>query len=356
MAAVLAAVSVLGCGSGAGGPAARSRGPVTLDGAGTTFAEPAWRDVGDRLRLDFGWIVHYADVSPAEGRRLIRSGQADFSATELGTPGPHGPLQQIPVAVGAIVVAYRLPGIATGLRLDAPTAAAIFAGTITRWDDPRIARHNRTLHLPALPITVIHRSDPSSTTLSFTHWLASGSAAWRTGPGVGEAVRWPTGRGIAGTVALGEAVQATPGAIAPVEQAYALDNDLTYAYPRNKARLWVAPTARSVGAPLHDFPSSRVLPPIIDVPRDPGAYPMTLPAFLVVPRDVCSGGRGTRQGEALRTLVDYALGKGQGIIKQLYAALPEPYLGRAQALARELTCDGRPSPTRYVPVKPPPVA
>jgi phosphate transport system substrate-binding protein len=113
-------------------------------------------------------------------------------------------LVHIPAAAAPIALLHNLPA-KSQLYLSPETAAKIFAGEITRWNDPAIAKDNnrsvsqivykkdskgdlvkddkgnpvvlRTAKkninytLPNQPITVIYRSDRSGTSGNFTAWL-----------------------------------------------------------------------------------------------------------------------------------------------------------------------------------------
>jgi ABC-type phosphate transport system substrate-binding protein len=59
----------------------------------------------------------------------------------------------------------------TNLRLSGPVIAGIFTGTITEWNDPKIAADNPGLTLPALRIEPDVRSDGSGATSQFTQWM-----------------------------------------------------------------------------------------------------------------------------------------------------------------------------------------
>jgi phosphate transport system substrate-binding protein len=83
------------------------------------------------------------------------------------------------VVFGPLAITYNLANVDT-LVLDAPTLAKIFDGTITRWDDPAIARLNQSM--PSQPITVVYRSDESGSTDTFQQYLAAASdGAWGKG-------------------------------------------------------------------------------------------------------------------------------------------------------------------------------
>ena len=62
---------------------------------------------------------------------------------------------QVPVDLGGVAISYNLPGV-TGLKLDGPTLARIFNGTITNWDDPQIAKVSGISNLPNLAIVPVH--------------------------------------------------------------------------------------------------------------------------------------------------------------------------------------------------------
>ena len=91
-----------------------------------------------------------------------------------------------------ITVAYNLSGV-KGLRLSADTIAGIFGGTITTWDDPKIAADNPKADLPATAIVVAHRADGSGTTANFTKYLTKAApTAWTLG--TDKVVNWPAGQ------------------------------------------------------------------------------------------------------------------------------------------------------------------
>ena len=150
--------------------------------------------------------------------------------------------------LGAITVSYNLPGVKTGLKLDGTTIADIFLGKVKTWDDAEIKALNPGVTLPSTAITVIHRSDSSGTTAGFTGFLAAVDPEFKSKVGEGKEVQWPTGTGAKGNAGVAGAVKQTVGAVGYVEQAYALQNDFTYASVKNKAGKFVAPTLASTTA------------------------------------------------------------------------------------------------------------
>ena len=84
----------------------------------------------------------------------------------------------IPETIGAVTLAYNLPGIPTGLHLTGKVIADIFQGKVTMWNDPEIQSINTNTTLPAKAIQIVHRSDSSGTTFIFTGYLSASSGDW----------------------------------------------------------------------------------------------------------------------------------------------------------------------------------
>lgn len=117
----------------------------------------------------------------------------------------------VPVYATPIAVAFNLNGVSdTGqhLRMDASTIAKIFNGSITQWNDPAIAKQNPDVTLPHLPITIVHRSDKSGTTLNFVEYLkAAAGNDWK----YDLSENWPN--------ELGQGAKGTSGVVSTITQA-----------------------------------------------------------------------------------------------------------------------------------------
>ena len=156
----------------------------------------------------------YDPVGSGGGRDQFLAGGVDFAgsdsaltdaeltkaATRCGSAG----VFELPNYISAIAVVYHLDGVAK-LNLAPATIAGIFNGSITTWNDPKIAADNPGAKLPSTAVTPVHRGDKSGTTKNFTEYLAKTAAtAWTAG-----AVDvWPTSGG--------EAANGTSGVIASV--------------------------------------------------------------------------------------------------------------------------------------------
>ena len=250
-----------------------------------------------------------------------------------------GAVLQFPVAAGAITVSYNLSGVKSGLKLDGPTVAKIFQGTIKTWNDPAIKTLNPGVSLPSTNITVVHRSDSSGTTQGFTTWLSDVDPAWKSSVGEGKDVNWPTGTGGKGNSGVAAVVKQTPGAIGYVEQAYALENGFTYAAIKNSAGSYVLPTIPNTSAAFLGI----TVPPDLGISTinssSPGAYPIVSQTFLDAYKDPCKdGGANSGTAAALKKFLTYAFGAGQQTLgagsNQLpYAPLPSSLADQGQHAA-----------------------
>jgi phosphate transport system substrate-binding protein len=350
MAAALA-LGVAACGGGGGGNATATAGSSasgTINGAGSTLAQPIYQQWGSDLKSK-GITLNYQGVGSGAGVAAFAAGTADFAAsdpallpTDKSTIKKSPPVQ-IPTVFGAITVAYNLPGVQKGLKLDGPTIADIFLGKVKKWNDPEIANQNPGVKLPSSAITVVHRSDESGTTKGFTTFLSDWSSEWKSKVGADKTVKWPTGTGAAKNSGVAAAVKQTQGAVGYVEEAYALQNNFTTADVKNKSGRYVGGSLQATSAAGQN----------ISVPADlgfsainspnPAAYPIVSQTFIDVHRDLCKGGMTKSGAEALKSFLEYALGPGQSVAQKLYyAPLPAPLLAKAKAQVGKLQCNGSP--------------
>src|SRR3972149_2010950 len=114
-------------------------GTITLNGAGATFPYPLiskWSSEYNKIKPDVQ--INDQSVGSGAGIKQITEKTVDFGAsdaplTEQEYEGVSGILQ-IPESIGAVVVAYNLPGIEKGLKLSGDVVADIFLGTIKKWN------------------------------------------------------------------------------------------------------------------------------------------------------------------------------------------------------------------------------
>ncbi|MFL5857851.1 MAG: phosphate ABC transporter substrate-binding protein PstS [Solirubrobacteraceae bacterium] len=335
--------------SGAVAPSGAPKGG-TINGAGATFPAPVYDEWAARYKDATGTTINYQAIGSGGGVAQFTAGTVDFGATdaamdddEIKAAAKKGAAVHIPTVAGAVTVSYNLPGVAKGLKLDGPTVASIFLGKVTKWNDPAIAGQNQGVELPDSDITVCHRSDESGTTKLFTTFLAAYSPQWKKDVGVDKTVKWPTGTGAKGNDGVAACVKQNEGAVGYVEQAYALENNFTYASVKNKAGKYVAPTLDSTTAAVQG----------LEVPRDlrfdaintpsPNGYPIASSTFMVVYQDMCKAGVAQGEAERVKGWLDYATGAGQKVAPQLsYAPEPAPINAAAKAKVKALQCNGKP--------------
>jgi phosphate transport system substrate-binding protein len=260
---------------------------------------------------------------------------------ELAAAEKKGEPVHVPTVLGAVTISYNVDGIDKGLKLDGPTIANIFLGTITKWNDPAIASLNDGTDLPDTDITVCHRSDESGTTANFTLFLADTSPEWKSGPGTDKSVKWPTGTGAKGNDGVAGCVKQTPGAVGYVEQAYALQNSFTTASVKNKEGQFVEPTLEATSAAGEGANPPEDLRFATINAAGASSYPITAVTFLLVWQDMCKAGIKADNAPKVKAWLDYALGDGQKVAPDLeYAPLPEAILSKAQAKVDGLVCNG----------------
>jgi phosphate transport system substrate-binding protein len=315
---------------------------MLVNGAGATFPYPIyskWFDV--YAKENPGIKFNYQSIGSGGGIRMLSNRTVDLGASDAPmtdqqlADGP-GKILHFPSVMGAVVVAYNLPGFTGTLRLTGPVIADIFSAKITKWDDEKIRALNPSAAIPAgQDIVVCHRSDGSGTSYIFTDYLSKVSPSWASDPGKGTAVKWPTGLGGKGNEGVTALVQQTPGGIGYVELIYALNNKIPFAQIQNKAGNWVdaslagvtAAAASSAGNMPADFRVS-----ITDAPG-PDAYPISSFTWLLVYQKQTN----KEVGEQIKKFLSWALTEGQTYAADLkYAPLPPAVVQKETAQIQQI--------------------
>jgi phosphate transport system substrate-binding protein len=227
----------------------------TLNGAGSSAQEAAmaaWK--AGFQSSNPGATVNYDAVGSGSGREQFISGGVDFAGSDSYLSDDEltasrkrcgaDPVE-IPVYVSPIAIVYNLPSVVT-LQLSPQTVAKIFAGKITRWDDPTIRAENPDATMPSTAVTPVHRSDDSGTTANFTDYLANVAPGDWTHPADDT---WPTDGGEAadGTSGVVSAVTQGDGTIGYADASQA--DDLGQALVKVGSS-YVAPITRAASAVL----------------------------------------------------------------------------------------------------------
>lgn len=217
----------------------------SITGAGSSWVYPLVAKWSAEYTTKTGIKVNYQSIGSGGGIAQIKAGTVAFGASDM----PLKPedlraagLIQFPTAVAGCVVTYNLPGIESGkLILSGPVTAHIYLGKIKKWNDAAIEKLNPGLKLPDTDITVVHRSDGSGTTFTFTNYLSKVSTEWEQKVGSNTSVSWPAGVGGKGSEGVVSYVQRIPGSIGYVEYAYVLETHGSYARMINSAGKVVSP-------------------------------------------------------------------------------------------------------------------
>ena len=305
-----------------------------ITGAGSTFIYPvlsAWAaDYGKQT----GAEINYQSIGSGGGISQIKAGTVDFGASdkpldpkELAASG----LAQFPAVIGGVVPVVNISGVEPGkLRLTGPMLADIFAGRITQWSDPSIVRLNPGLKLPGAKIAVVHRSDSSGTSFNWTHYLSQVSPAWKSGPGEGTSVAWPTGVGGKGNEGVAAYIRQIPNSIGYVEYAYVLQNGMSWASVQNAAGHFVAPSSASfqAAAASADWAHARDFHLVMTNAPGAEAWPITATTFVLMHKQPKDEAR----SKAALDFFRWSLEKGQPQAQKLdYVPLPASLVKRVEA-------------------------
>jgi phosphate transport system substrate-binding protein len=207
--------------------------------------------------------------------------------------------------------------------------AAIYAGEIKTWNDPRIAKINPGLHFPAKDITAVHRADDSGTTFNFTHYLSQVSPGWKSKFGEGKTISWNGGIGGKGNEGVAGYVKQIPYSIGYVEYAYVVQNKMAYTLMQNAAGKFIAPNAKSFAAAAATADWGHAKDFNLVMTNAPGAasYPIAATTFVLMykqPKNAAASAQA-------RKFFGWALTKGQAQALSLdYVPLPAPLVKQIQ--------------------------
>jgi phosphate transport system substrate-binding protein len=302
----------------------------TLNASGSTFVQPFFtKAFYTYTSKNQGLQVNYQGVGSGAGITAFEAGTVNFAASDVPmaasdlakVPASAGPVIQVPDILGGVSISYNIPGVTNRLRLDGPTLAGIFDGTITTWNASQITALNPGVSLPSNAIVPVVRADSSGTTYIFSDYLKSANpTTWTLGASKtiawpSSAVQSPKNSGVAASI------KSTPYSIGYVELAYAIQNNFTYASVKNAAGVFVTPTLASVAADADQ--KVNVSPTDFSIVNEPGAasYPISGYSWAILLQKQTSA---TTGAQAVKVL-DWTThtGGGQDLAASLsYVALP----------------------------------
>lgn len=318
---------------------------VRMQGSGASFPFPIYskwfKDFSkqnDDIRVDYQAKGSGAGIKDFIGEVVDFAGSDAAMNDDEISQTQHG-VVLLPVTAGEVVLTYNLDGV-KDLKLPRSVYPEIFAGNISKWNDPKIAKANPGVKLPDEDITVVVRSDSSGTTYVFTGHLSTIDSKFKSAVGQGKAPQWPKSNrfvkspkndGITATV------KQTPGSIGYIEYGYAKLTGMPTAMLENKSGKFVSPGPESGAAALAsaEFPEGNL--PGSDVPDlrawvfDPAgadAYPIASFTWLMFPEKMPAD-----KVAASMKLIEYCITEGQKVADSLgYIPLP----GNVAATVREV--------------------
>ncbi len=305
--------------------AACSAPSASLQGAGASFPASIYQrwfaDLASKEKIR----VNYQSVGSGAGVRQFEAGTVDFAASDRPLDASEAAaikrgVVQLPLTAGAIAVAYNLPGCE--LKLSQSQLVQIFEGKITNF---------KQLGCGDQKIQVVVRSDGSGTTYNFTKSLAAFSPSWKSGPGTGKSVNWPTGVGAKGNEGVSANLQQSKGSIGYVETAY-VRGPLQAAALENRAGQFVKPDAASASAALATVNLGADLTG--SDPNPATGYPIVTFTWVLLYKS----GNGSKLAP-LQTSFGYALSEAaqQQAPGLGYVSLPEPVLSKARVALATLS-------------------
>ena len=308
----------------------------TITGAGATFPYPVYSKWSEAYKEKANIELNYQSIGSSGGIKQIKAATVDFGATDAPMKGEEltaSGLVQFPTVLGGVVPIINVEGIKPGeLQLTGEVLADIYLGTITQWNDAKIAALNPKVKLPAENITVVHRADGSGTTFIFTDYLTEVSKTWAEKMGKGAAVKWPAAISVGGKGNEGVAanVSRLKNSIGYVEYAYAKKNKMTYVKLQNRDGNLVGPddltfAAAAAGADWFSTPGMG-----ISLVNQKGAqsWPITGATFILMYREP----KNAKNSQETIKFFDWAFVNGAKMSAELdYVPLPKAVTDRIRS-------------------------
>jgi phosphate ABC transporter phosphate-binding protein len=323
-----------------------------LQGKGATFPAPVYKEwIKEYQKSHSDVQIDYQAAGSGAGITGITDRTVDFAGSdapmnkdELAKATANGEVVQFPSIAGGVAIAYNIPGFSGDLKLSGPVVADIYLGTITKWNDPRIASENPGASLPDQAIVPIARGDKSGTTFVFTSYLATQSPDSKDVIGVGKSGNWPVGQKGEKSDGVTSLIKDTKGAIGYIEQNYAAKNHLQTASLKNKAGKYVKPTTEAVSSAAAAAASKMTAGLTADIWNQDAAeaYPIASFSYVMIYKDLAY----TKDEAKAKALVDFwkwALTDGQKMAGGLdYAPVGDEVSKKVGEALNSLTYSGKP--------------
>jgi len=318
---------------------------VSITAAGATFPAPFYNQLISDYATKTGTLVTYGGIGSGGGIRSLKDKVVDFGATDAFLTDEQAtelsaPVVHIPTCLGAVVIAYNLPGITT-LKLKNEVLAKIFMGEIKKWNDGLIKADNPGAKLPDLNISVIYRSDGSGTTFIFSDYMSKISEKWAKEVGSGKSLKWPVGMGAKGNPGVAGTIKQTEGAFGYIGSEYAFAQKLPFVSLQNKAGNFIEPSIKSISAAAKaEIPAdTRVM---VTNSSDPEAYPISAFTWIILYKEQAYGDRSRQQADETIKFLDWLISADAQAVAQKvdYAPLPDKVVLLAKDILKSITYNG----------------
>ena len=354
---------------------------VDLTGSGASFVDPLLQACKAGFAKASGHSYVYSSTGSGTGKKNSDSKIGDFwfsdSAHTASTK--RSTVYHAPIIAAPIAILVNLPA-KKDIYLSASTAAKIFAGEITKWNDPAIAADNnrsvtttvyrkdatgnvkkdskgnpvvlrtgsKTIYytLPNKPIKVVFRADGSGTSNNFTTWLngvdptvwtKKGNDAFTTAfPGdinapanIGRIVGANASQGIATLAAK------TPYSITYAEKNWGDAYGLRAAYVSNSTGQFVFPDSAAVSAFLGEAKQDENGIVTYDyATKVAGAYTLGIVSYMLIETTYAD----KTKGAAVKELAEYILSPAcsGGDPKLGYVVVQGTFLDKAKSLIAKM--------------------
>jgi phosphate transport system substrate-binding protein len=342
---------------------------ATVNGGGGTLVYPlmsSWVFAFTQAQPSIQ--INYASIGSGAGIAQITAGTLNFGesdaplkSTQYAALPSGSTLLTVPISGSAVVPAYNIPGLAstTHLNFTGNVLAEIFYGTITAWNDHRIAALNPKLTLPTNAITVIHRSDGSGTMYAFTNYLSDSNSTWKSKIGFATSVNWPAGIGCKGNEGVAGCIANTQYSVGALEIAYEITNKglINYGAVQNHAGNFILANLTNIqhavqagaaaGLPVGNaqWTGFSIIDKIYNDTADHYVYPITTFTYALVYQDLSGSYAGTSQAQATATVyfLWWIVNSGQGGGGNIgYPPLPANVVSLDDTTLKSITYNGTP--------------
>jgi phosphate transport system substrate-binding protein len=341
---VTAVIILISCRTG-DKPAEAGAKKVTITAAGATFPMPYYNQVFKMYTKSTSILVTYGGIGSGGGIRSLADKVVDFGATDAFLKDEKikempAEIVHIPTCLGAVVIAYNLPGV-DGLKLTEELLEKIFMGEIIKWSDPKIKANNEGIALPDREILVVHRSDGSGTTFIFSDYMSKISPLWKEKVGAGKSLNWPAGIGAKGNPGVAGTISQTEGSIGYIGSEYAFAQKIQIAEVRNSSGNYVAPSVESISASAKGTipDDTRVMLTNTD---DPEGYPISGFTWLILYKEQSYDGRSKAQASETLNLLNWLISpEAQEVTKKVnYSPLPDEVVEKTKNILKSVTYKG----------------